>query len=225
MAFSHVATRLLTRNELFISMPSCVQLRWRKIPVRKPKWKPMAASKLYRIPKHPEVSPEEAELHVNLMDEYYRKVESLRKLFKKELESQNLDEAFLAKQEEEEEKQFHLLLEENKRENERVKKIREETLEKMFQEKQIELLQLEEERIKKMELTRQKVDEIVRKEKEKHLNYITEEKLDAAIEHAIDNPININFAISINGEIKWEGNPPPEYERELMQRISEGQKR
>lgn len=59
-------------------LSACNQVRWRKPPKRKPRWLPMAACKVFRIPQHPYVSPEEKQLEDDLLDEYYRKVDSLQ---------------------------------------------------------------------------------------------------------------------------------------------------
>lgn len=70
---------ILKLREASIKIPStCVQLRWRKEPKRKPKWLPTAPSKVFRIVEHPYESPEEKQLKLDLLEEYYRKLESLR---------------------------------------------------------------------------------------------------------------------------------------------------
>ncbi|GFT69390.1 probable 28S ribosomal protein S26, mitochondrial [Nephila pilipes] len=198
-----------------------MQLRWKKIPKRKPKFLPTAASKLFRIPEHPYVPPDEKQLIDDLLEEYYRKIDSLRVLFKAELNQKNIDEGHTLENQRDEEAKFCLLLEENKKENERIAKIREETMEKIFQEKQIHLLQLEENRKITNEEIKMKVDEIVRNEKEKTAAFITYENIDEVIEKALYEPKNFNFAIDVNGNIKWEGTPPSELEEEIKQRITQ----
>lgn len=52
--------------------------------------------------------------------------------------------------------------------------------------------------------------------------YITLENIDEAIEKAIDNPSNINFTLSVDGTINWEGKPSLEYEANINQRVAKG---
>ncbi|XP_015928974.1 small ribosomal subunit protein mS26 [Parasteatoda tepidariorum] len=198
------------------------QLRWRrKEPKRKPLWMPTAKSKLFRIPQHPYVSEEEKDLIDDLLDEYYIKLESLRKLFQEELKQKFEDEGFSLKKQQESKENFLSLLEENKKENERIKLIREETLERLFQEKALKLLEFQEQKKVEDENIKLKVDEIVRKEKEKVAGYITYENLDEAIEKAMENPVNYNFCIDVNGSLKWEGKPPAHFEEEMKRRMDE----
>ncbi|XP_035224180.1 probable 28S ribosomal protein S26, mitochondrial [Stegodyphus dumicola] len=207
-----------------LAVPVTTQLRWKKIPIRKPMWLPTAPSKLYRIPEHPYVPPDEKELIAELLEEYYCKVESLRQLFQAEVKQKDEDEGNTLEQQQKDEAEFRLLLEENKKENERIRAIREETSERLFQEKQLELLQLEEERKLEEQRIKERVEDIVRKEKEMSAFYINYDNLDTAIEQAMDNPVNVNFAITPAGDVIWEGKPPPEYEENVIKRISEGKK-
>lgn len=61
-------------------LPTSTQVRWRKKTGgwRKPRWLPMAKSKIFRINQHPYEAPEEAQLRNNLLEEYYRILTSLR---------------------------------------------------------------------------------------------------------------------------------------------------
>ncbi|GBM23566.1 hypothetical protein AVEN_196642-1 [Araneus ventricosus] len=198
-----------------------MQLRWKKIPIRKPRWLPMAPSKLFRIPEHPYVPPDEKQLIEDLLEEYYRKIESLRKVFKEELAQKSRDEGHTLENQKLEEAKFLSLLEENKKENERLRKIREETMERLFQEKQVELLQLEENRKLKEQETKLWVEEMVRKEKEKLAVWITYENLDDAIAKALSDPRNVCYSVDVNGNVKWEGKPPDELEEEIKRRVAE----
>jgi len=188
---------------------------------RKPLWMRTAKSKLFRIPQHPYFPPEEKELIAKLEDEYYIKINSTRKLFQEEMKQKFEDEGNTLKKQEESKNEFLMLLEENRKENEYIKSIREETLERLFQAKHVELLELEENRKAEQEKIKLKVEEIVRKEKEKAASFINYENLESAIEKAMDNPINYNFAINVNGSLKWEGKPPLPFEEEMKRRIAE----
>lgn len=214
---------ILYRRQFFIIRDVTTSSRYKKPRIRKPLWLPVAASKLYRIPEHPYVPQDEKDLILELLDEYYIKVDSLRKLFRAEIDQKYVDDGTKEEKKKQEETEFRLLLESNKRENERIQEIREKTLEQIFEAKQLELLKLDEERKKNEEDIKQKVNQLVRIEKEKVKKYLTYDNLEAAIEHALDNPVNVNFAISPDGKIIWEGTPPTELENEMNKRISTAQ--
>ncbi|CAL1298831.1 unnamed protein product [Larinioides sclopetarius] len=218
---SHLPSILKLHKACSIAPYVSVQLRWKKIPIRKPRWLPMAPSKLFRIPQHPYVPPDEKQLIEDLLEEYYTKIVSLQKAFKEELAQKSRDEGHTIENEKLEEAKFLSLLEENKKENERLRKIREETMERLLQEKQVELLQLEEERKLKEQETKQRIEEIVRKQKEKIAVCITYENLDEAIERAINDPRNVAYSIDVYGNVKWEGKPPDDLEEELKKRIAQ----
>lgn len=61
-------------------LPISTQVRWKKKTGgwRKPRWLPMAKSKVFRIPQHPYVAPEEIQLQKDLLEEHYRILGSLR---------------------------------------------------------------------------------------------------------------------------------------------------
>ncbi|KAG8190127.1 hypothetical protein JTE90_026695 [Oedothorax gibbosus] len=213
----------LKLREASVKIPSTyVQLRWlKKEPKRKPKWLPTAPSKLYRIIEHPYVSPEEKQLQLDLHEEYYTQIESMRKMFQEELAQKNKEEGKTLKGQQEEEEKFLLLLEENKKENERIKVIREATIEKLFQEQQLEFMQLEESRKIQEQETKARIEKIVREQKEITKSYITHSNLDEAVERALDSPRNFNFTIDVNGKVNFEGNPPPDFEEDIKQRIAQ----
>ncbi|GIY08840.1 hypothetical protein CEXT_98331 [Caerostris extrusa] len=117
---------ILRFQESWVKLSSIsIQLRWKKKPrTRKPAHIPMALGKMYKIPKHPYVPPEENELTLNLLAEYMRKIDSMRKYFKEELEQKYKDEGNTFENQKLEEVKFQALLDENNKENERLRKIR-----------------------------------------------------------------------------------------------------
>jgi len=223
MSFACASLNSLTKLKVIRSnIVVYTQLRWKKEPKRKPRYLPMAQSKVFVIPEKMYVPPDEQQLADDLKEEYYRHLNSLRKQFQDEIKQLPSKEEIILAMKKEEKEEFKLLLEENKKENERIKKIREETLEKEFQENQIQLLQMEEERLQILQEAKQRVEEIVKAEKEKSKGYITLENIDQAIENAIDNPININFTLNLDGTVNWEGKPSLEYEADMCKRIGKG---
>ncbi|EEC11872.1 hypothetical protein IscW_ISCW008816 [Ixodes scapularis] len=70
-----------------------------------------------------------------------------------------------------------------------------------------DLLQREVEAKAKLVELKEHIEQIVREEKAKSDTYITMEKLDAAIEFAIEHPVSYSYAIDPKGNQLWEGTP------------------
>lgn len=82
MSFACASLNCLTklkviRSNIFV----CTQLRWKKEPKRKPRWMPMAKSKVFVIHEKMYVPPDERQLEDDLLEEYYRNIESLRLIY------------------------------------------------------------------------------------------------------------------------------------------------
>uniref|UniRef100_A0A1E1X3W9 Small ribosomal subunit protein mS26 n=1 Tax=Amblyomma aureolatum TaxID=187763 RepID=A0A1E1X3W9_9ACAR len=191
------------------------QLRWKKKPKgSKPRWMPIAPTKLFKINPGPPVDPEEIAVLRRMRAAYRTEMKAIRNYWmeenRKDLE---LADKYSAVSQEEE-REHERLLEENDKENQRVAILRMER-NKLEQEKRVEeLLQREADAKLKLEQLKQHVDEIVRIEKERSATYITLEKLDEAIELAIENPISYSFAIDAQGKEIWEGTPHYEVYKE-----------
>lgn len=88
----------------------------------------------------------------------------------------------------------------NEKWNKKQREIREKAISKQ-QENDIiaalEKVELEKKKIKEM---KENIEEIVRKEKEQSKTFITAENIDAAIEQALANPVDYNFALISSGE-------------------------
>uniref|UniRef100_A0A1A9X0Z4 Small ribosomal subunit protein mS26 n=1 Tax=Glossina brevipalpis TaxID=37001 RepID=A0A1A9X0Z4_9MUSC len=180
---------------------SCVLefVRWR----RKPRWLPVAKSKMFRIPQHKPQSLEEKTELLRLHNNYRTQMRSLRRYLIEEnqriAETTTTDHFVLTAEQEEEE--FHRCLQENEKWNKEINTIRELRLAKEREERKIyveEKLQLAEER---KEEHMQRIESLVRKEKELSKTFITREKLDEAIEYALANPVDYNFALDIQGNM------------------------
>lgn len=168
---------------------------------RKPAHLPTAKTKLYTIPVHPYFPPDEVKLIEDLLSEYKRRISSLGRMFRTELEKTTGTTAIIAAEAAAAE-EHKKLMEMNNLENERVRKIREETLEREFEEKMARLLEMHEEMENKKQEKEKMLLEAIEKAKEE--TYITHETLEQAIEHALDNPVNYNFCIDLNGQVYWE---------------------
>lgn len=74
-----VSSNCISKIKLFPTVfPVFSQVRWKKIPKRKPRWLPMAPTKVFRIPQKMYVPPDEKQLEDDMLEEYYRNLESLR---------------------------------------------------------------------------------------------------------------------------------------------------
>uniref|UniRef100_A0A1L8ECS9 Small ribosomal subunit protein mS26 n=1 Tax=Haematobia irritans TaxID=7368 RepID=A0A1L8ECS9_HAEIR len=174
-------------------------VRWR----RKPRWLPVAKSKMFRVPERKEQSPEEKAELLRLHNIYKTQLRSVRQYLREEnqriAETSTADHFVLTP--EQEEADFQRCLQENEKWNREVALIREARLAKERQAKAEyvqERLSLAEER---EEERMQKIEALVRKQKELSKTFITRENLDAAIEHALANPIDYNFSIDLQGNM------------------------
>uniref|UniRef100_D3TRB7 Small ribosomal subunit protein mS26 n=1 Tax=Glossina morsitans morsitans TaxID=37546 RepID=D3TRB7_GLOMM len=174
-------------------------VRWR----RKPRWLPVAKSKMFRIPQRKPQSLEEKNELLRLHNNYRTQMRSIRLYLREEnqriAETTTMDHIALTPQQEEEE--FNRCLQENEKWNNEINKIRELRLAKEREETKAyvqEKLRLAEEREEEL---MQRIESLVKKEKELSKTFITHEKLDEAIEHALANPVDYNFALDLQGNI------------------------
>ncbi|KAG8040213.1 hypothetical protein G9C98_000783 [Cotesia typhae] len=144
-------------------------IRWRK---RKPMWLPPAKSKLFRI----------------LPRGYFMKVVEENK--------EQLDEELNRKTEE---KDFKRCMEINDQWNKVQAQNREERLRREDAERKREILKKLDAKKARDEGIMNEVETRVKKLKEEVKNFITEENIDQAIEEAMANPINYNYAIDSLG--------------------------
>ncbi|XP_037562445.1 probable 28S ribosomal protein S26, mitochondrial [Dermacentor silvarum] len=184
------------------------QVRWKKKPKgSKPRWMPIAPSKLFRINLGPPKDPEELAVLRRMHAAYKTEMKAIRNFWGeqhlKDLEQADKHSAIS----QEEEREHERLLEENEKENQRVALLRMER-NKLEEAKRVEeLMQREADAKAKLAQLKEQVDEIVRLEKERSSTYVTLENLDEVIEFAIENPISYSYAIDPQGKEIWEGTP------------------
>uniref|UniRef100_L7M4Z7 Small ribosomal subunit protein mS26 n=1 Tax=Rhipicephalus pulchellus TaxID=72859 RepID=L7M4Z7_RHIPC len=183
------------------------QVRWKKTKGMKPRWMPIAPSKLFKINLGPPKDPEELAVLQRLTSAYRTEMKAIRNFWmeehQKDLELVDKHSALS----QEEEREHERLLEENEKENQRVAVLRMER-NKLEEARRVEeLLQREAEAKVKLALLKEQVEEIVKLEKKRSSTYVTLENLDEAIEFAIENPISYSFAIDQQGKEIWEGTP------------------
>lgn len=172
-------------------------VRWR----RKPRWLPVAKSKMFRIPQRPVTNTEETEEMKRLYSNYKTQIKSLRRYltykhctrFMQKSDSQLQQKLF--------EEDFVLSNKLNDEWNAECKLIRERRIEENIQ-KDVEIAKKNlEERLKINSTKLEEAEEIVRREKDASKTFVTPENLDAVIEQALANPVDYNFSIDLNGNI------------------------
>uniref|UniRef100_A0A131Z071 Small ribosomal subunit protein mS26 n=1 Tax=Rhipicephalus appendiculatus TaxID=34631 RepID=A0A131Z071_RHIAP len=183
------------------------QVRWKKAKGMKPRWMPIAPTKLFKINLGPPKDPEELAVLRRLTAAYRTEMKAIRNFWREEhLKDLELADKHSALSQEEE-REHERLLEENEKENQRVAVLRMER-NKLEEARRVEeLLQREAEAKAKLAQLKEQVEEIVRLEKKRSSTYVTLENLDEAIEFAIENPISYSYAIDQQGKEIWEGTP------------------
>ncbi|XP_044735173.1 probable 28S ribosomal protein S26, mitochondrial [Chrysoperla carnea] len=171
-------------------------VRWR----RKPRWLPVAKSKLYKVPKRPEISESERNELFRLHTNYKTQVKSIRHFLIKEFEAQQIKE-----DEVQVKKDFDIDFEKCRKINEEwnssiipIREARIQAEKKLAQDIVMQRMITHQENLRQ----KQNISEqIIRAEKERSKTYITPENIDAAIEKALNNVVNYNFAIDAQGNI------------------------
>ncbi|KAJ8709404.1 hypothetical protein PYW07_009230 [Mythimna separata] len=173
---------------------------------RKPRWLPVAKSKIYRIPKRPVISEDERLELMRLHNNYKTQMRSIRRFYHEEMikEKSTRESASSEMSQRLEAEEWARCVELNEKWNAQVAVEREER-------RKLEVAALEEYALKKIEADDiklkeriAKASEEIKKQKELSSTFITPENLDAAIDHALANPIDYNFAIDLKGN-KYEG--------------------
>lgn len=177
---------------------------------RKPLWFPTAKSKLFRVSPRIRLPKEEEEELRRLYNNYRTQVKSIQQYFKDKYSIENMESFDEEKHKMEMEKDFTRCSEINDKWNEEIKNLREERVEKELQENIEDARRRLEERLKIYAEQREAAEEVVRQEKEASIHFITPDKLDTAIEYAINNPVDYNFAMDLEGnKIRGRETPPP----------------
>ncbi|KAJ3653258.1 hypothetical protein Zmor_012519 [Zophobas morio] len=192
--------RLLSNLRLFqpVSLHNHQTVRWARKP-RKPRWMPTAKSKMFKIPERIKYPEEENKEVLRLFNNYRTAMKSIKQYLtnrynvqlQAKSDTEQLKKAF--------EEDFARCSSINDKWNEQIRKEREVRIAKELQE------EIEFSKNRKAEVLRQRAEEleqaeeIVRKEKQAVASLITPEQLDEVIERAINNPVDYNFAIDLDG--------------------------
>lgn len=176
--------------------------RGRKVLIRKPIWFPTAPTKLYNIRQPLFYASDEWNQLVVSERRFNDAVRSLQKYLYDEVYSASITSGGFSSEEVKAESEEQMrLLEENAQENERVRLERENMTKEFNQEIDEKAMLKEYTRITEHEEFKKIAEEKVKQEIESSKTYITRDRLEEAIEHALRNPVSYNFAIDLNGKI------------------------
>ncbi|KAF6199899.1 hypothetical protein GE061_006197 [Apolygus lucorum] len=196
---------------------SQVQVRWRK----KPRWLPVAKSKMFKVPERKRPPSDEHEELKRLHNQYRTEMKSLRLFFSERTKAMSTGEEVLAEIAKREEDAHQEAVRINAEWNARVAEHREKLLAEEKEREVEEILEAVEKARKAALEMKMKAEEIVRQEKERAKNYITPENIDEAINKALDNPVDHEFAIDLDENIiKGRRTKPVQKEQEEIQKVA-----
>ncbi|XP_017111993.1 probable 28S ribosomal protein S26, mitochondrial [Drosophila elegans] len=174
-------------------------VRWR----RKPRWLPVAKSKMFRVPERKKQTEEERTELMRLHNQYKTQLRSVRQFLREEVvrheETSTADHIVLTP--EQEEAEFQKCLDVNAAWNATIAKERDQRLAKEREEKVAYVQERLDARQVREEERKEQANQRVLLEIERSKTYITKETLDAAIETALANPVDHNFAIDLAGNL------------------------
>ncbi|XP_059609360.1 small ribosomal subunit protein mS26 [Phlebotomus argentipes] len=169
-------------------------VRWH----RKPRWVPMAKTRYNKEPVRKPVDVEEKEEMLRLYNMYRTQYRSVRKFLFAEVASKETQNTILSQSPEEEEDDMRNAIAINDEWNKEIVMIRDQRLEKRRNAKTEDVLERIEAKKLRDEERRRWADERVQHEIERSKHFIKRENLESAIEKALDNPVDFNFAIDLN---------------------------
>ncbi|KAG6451307.1 probable 28S ribosomal protein S26, mitochondrial [Manduca sexta] len=177
---------------------------------RKPRWLPVAKSKIYRIPKRPVISEDEKKELLRLHNNYRTQMRAIKRFYFDELvkEMASKQSATSEMSQRLEAEEWLRCVELNDKWNAQVALDREERRKQEVAAMEEYTLARMEAKDKELKARIEKASEKIREEKELSKSFITPETLDAAIDHAIANPTDYNFAIDLKGN-KYMGRDTP----------------
>ncbi|XP_013191027.2 small ribosomal subunit protein mS26 [Amyelois transitella] len=168
---------------------------------RKPRWLPVAKSKIYRIPKRPQVSEEERLELLRINNNYKTQMRAVRRFFHEEMikEKSSKESASSEMSQNLEAEEWKRCVVINDTWNAQVALEREERRKKELATMEETVLLRMEKVDQEMKERKAKASEKIRKQMELAKTFITPETLEAAIDHALANPVDYNYAIDLKG--------------------------
>lgn len=192
-------------QEAAVTLAGTQTVRWRK-----PRWVPTAKSKIFRIPER-KVFPKEEQIELKrLHDRYNTMMRAVRRHLTEEIQRTSDTSELAMQKAADEELEHQRLMEYNQQENLRVASQREERIRKEFE---ADLARVEATKEKQAKNTLQAQEEAIRliaETQELVKTFIKREDLEDAIETALANPADYNFAIDEEGYIFRGRNTKPE---------------
>ncbi|XP_034940159.1 probable 28S ribosomal protein S26, mitochondrial [Chelonus insularis] len=178
-----------------INAPISQIVRWK---AKKPRWLPVAKSKLFKIDNWPEI-PRDELLEMRRLQNYYRTYRKSIKQYFEQLEKANQVEYDEEKIKQFKQKDFERCQKLNDEWNKEIALKREERLQKEWiEKKKFHLEKLAEAKVKE-EQELAESEEYIRKLKQEAAKFITREMVDQAIEEALENEVSYNVAIDSKG--------------------------
>nr|SVE74503.1 EOG090X0FQ9 [Daphnia barbata] len=178
---------------------SYIQSRTKRVWVRKPLGSPMAKSKIFRIAPKPILPDDEKAEIKRLYDNYKSSMKSIRQyFFEQSLKQAESGEVAQMKHRLEEEEHSRLM-EENHLENEKTAILREERLKMQAEKTQKYVLASLIKKEKEAGLHDIQIEAFLAKQMA--IPFIKPENIENAIEEALANPVNFNFAIDLDGYV------------------------
>ncbi|XP_058807244.1 small ribosomal subunit protein mS26 [Phymastichus coffea] len=168
-------------------------LRWRK-----PFWLPTAKSKVFRVPKRPQIPEDELKEIRRIYNNYRTCMKSIRNYFAERVASKEVaqDPVLIEKVEAED---FAKCSEINAAWNQEIALMREERLRKEKEIRDLQILQaIENKKLRDAEII-QSVEKKVRQAKIEVKTFVTQDNIDQAIEEALDNVTDYSKALDIDG--------------------------
>ncbi|XP_041982621.1 probable 28S ribosomal protein S26, mitochondrial [Aricia agestis] len=170
---------------------------------RKPRWLPVAKSKIYRIPKRPSVSEEERLELLRINNNYKTQMRAIRRFYHEDmiLEKSSRDSASSELSQRLEAEEWERCVQLNEQWNQQVAADREVRRQEELAAMEEYALARMEEKDRKLREEIAKASEEIRREKERSSTYITPENLEEAIDRALANPTDYNYAIDLKGNM------------------------
>lgn len=182
------------------STTSQLQLvRWR----RKPRWLPVAKSKMFRVPERKPEDPQEREELMRLHTNYKTKMRAVKSYLMEETKrreaTSSADHMIVTPEEAEADFERCRML--NEQWNKEVAAVREQRLAMEKLERHAIIAEKVDAKLERDQERRAIAEERVRLEMERAKTFITRENLDRAIEEALANPINHDYAIDLKQNV------------------------
>ncbi|KAF5287573.1 hypothetical protein FQA39_LY15902 [Lamprigera yunnana] len=183
-------------------------VRW----ARKPRFLPTAKTKLFRVSQRPVIPEEDREELKRLYNIYRTEIKSLKNFFVEKYSAENLEKFDIEQHNKGIREDFIACNKINDEWNQQIKLQREERFTNELEEN-IELaMQRRDERMQRLVGKLEEIENIVSREKEASETFIDRTHIEDTIEYAINNPVDYNFAIDVDGN-KMYGREPIENDK------------